>query len=384
MSRPAFLQSGVSHHAPPPETTDADPVSAPEETTIDAGLQAASDTLPGALATEATATAEDKTDNGPSDPDPGESPDDAPEDSHGLDGTLDGPADLAESPPPLAYRLFVGMAAAAGIQGAPTADGQDLLETPWRRLSAANRMLFHVPAGTEDAAIARASVLLKQAAASRQANPDPTASQGQASLAAYATHAVATSLSAFGRALRKGAAFTAEEAASRVAAWRSKRALAARGDVLESLSTLERQADSLLNDPDTGHIIRRMNALYQEGVAVADAGGQTRCAKAAGDCARLISEWPGDPATAIAHETAHFSRALRRARDIGALDERQIGDIQARLESLDERAGVLPAHDGRSLHEHIEQLMERVMRFLRGFVPRLAPGQEAEAEVPSP
>ena len=384
MTRPAFLQAGTAHHAPPPEEVDPDLVTVTEEAATHDDPQSAVGSPPSPPMTEAAAIEENEPTVGPSQRDEGETPDKDPKDALGAEGMLDGPEDLSEDSPPLAYRLFVGMAAAAGIQGAPTADGQDLLETPWRRLSAANRMLFHVPAGTEDAAIARASVLLKQAAASRQANPDPTASQGQASLAAYATHAVATSLSAFGRALRKGAAFTAEEAASRVAAWRSKRALAARGDVLESLSTLERQADSLLNDPDTGHIIRRMNALYQEGVAVADAGGQTRCAKAAGDCARLISEWPGDPATAIAHETAHFSRALRRARDIGALDERQIGDIQARLESLDERAGVLPAHDGRSLHEHIEQLMERVMRFLRGFVARLAPGQEAEAEGPSP
>ncbi len=379
MSRPAFLRGGTSHHAPPPEETD--PIAVSEETAIHADPQDAGDTLPSAPLMETAATGEAETIKG-ADDSPGEASQE--EDARGLDGSPDGPEELPETSPPLAYRLFMGMAAAAGIQSAPTADGQDLLDTPWRRLSAANRMLFHVAAGTEDAAIAQASTLLKQAAASRQANPDPTTGQGQATLAAYATHAVATGLSALGRALRKGAAFTAEETASRVAAWRSKRALAARGDVLESLSALERRADSLLNDPDTGHIIRHMNTLYQDGLAMVGAGGPARCARAAGDCARLISGWPDDPATGMADETAHFSRALRRARNMGALDERQTSDVQARLEALDERAGVLPAQDGRSLHEHIAQLMERIMRFLRGFVTRMAPSPDAETEGPSP
>ncbi|MDA8361605.1 MAG: hypothetical protein M0Z44_06385 [Gammaproteobacteria bacterium] len=384
MTRPAFLQAGTAHHAPPPEEVDPDLVTVTEEAATHDDPQSAVGSPPSPPMTEAAAIEENEPTVGPSQRDEGETPDKDPKDALGAEGMLDGPEDLSEDSPPLAYRLFVGMAAAAGIQGAPTADGQDLLETPWRRLSAANRMLFHVPAGTEDAAIARASALLKQAAIRRHASPDVRDGRGQANLATYASHAVATGLSALGRALRKGAAFTADEAASRVAAWRSKRMLVARADVLESLSALERRADSLLNDPDTGHIIRHMNVLYQDGLAAADAGGRARCAKAADDCARLISGWPGNPATGMADETARFSRALRRARNIGALDERQTSDIQTRLQALDDRAGVLPGHEGRSLHEHIEQIMERIMRFLRGFVARVAPSQDAEAEGPSP
>ncbi len=382
MPRPAFLQGGASHHAPPPDETD--PIVASEEAATNADAQDLVDTQPSAPVPETTAAGEGQADTGPSDTDPGEARDDGPEDRHDGGGALEGPDERPEGPLPLTYRLFVGMAAAAGIQAAPTADGQDLLDTPWRRLSAANRMLFHVPAGTEEAAIAQASTLLKQAAASRLAHTDSTTGQGPASLAAYTTHAVTSGLAALGRALRKGATATAEEAASRVAAWRARRVVTARDGVLESLSALERRADTLLNDPDTGHIIRHLNTLYQDGLAVAGAGGQARCAKATNDCARLISGWPGDPATAMADETARFSRALRRARTIGALDEQQTTDVQTRLEALDARAGVLPAQDGRSLHEHIEQLMERIMRFLRGFVRRVAPGLDAETEGPTP